>query len=275
MIRRYAGFTVSALLLAAGLAAAPAAAAPAPSNPDPATLAAGTEKDPQTGKNRSHLVGQGQDVPALLGVTNRGEAPVEGLVLNVRILNDLDFTKKYDNCWYADYTNQESAWCEFGDSLAAGASLGVTGLGIATKADARAENISSIIYMWFSKAYADERGGIQALAQGAAGPGTQAAQGTETPLSLSTPSGELGGIGGPLGFIGVKLLTPTGQPTATPAPTATTTAPAPGGAAGGEGGGLPVTGAGTAAAAGLGGVLLLAGGVAFLIARRRRTRFVA
>ncbi|MFC8615346.1 LPXTG cell wall anchor domain-containing protein [Micromonospora purpureochromogenes] len=285
-IRRYAGSAVGATILAAGLATAPAAAAPAQNEPDAAKLAAGTEKDPQTGKNRQYLVGQGEDVPAVLGVTNIGDAPVDGLVVHVRILNDLDFTKKYENCWYAVDSNQESAWCEFDEELAAGDSLAVTGAGIATKPDARAENISSIVYRWVSQQYVDERGGIQVLADEWAGQGTKAVRGTGDRLTLTTPAGPLGGLGGPLGFAGVKLVTPpTSEPTPTPTPTATpsattTVAPTPAssaspGAPGGEGGGLPVTGAGTATLAGVGGALLLLGGLGYLTARRRRTRFVA
>ncbi|MFD6563180.1 LPXTG cell wall anchor domain-containing protein [Micromonospora profundi] len=77
--------------------------------------------------------------------------------------------------------------------------------------------------------------------------------------------------------------TPTSRPTPTPtaSPSATTTvAPTPTssnspGASGGDGGGLPVTGAGTATVASVGGALLLLGGVGYLIGRRRRSRFVA
>lgn len=287
-IRRYAGSALSAALLAAGLAATPAAAAPTQNDADPATLAAGTEKDPQTGKNRTYVVGQGEDVPAVLGVTNAGDAPVEGLVVHVRVLNDLDITKKYENCWYAVDSNQESAWCEFDEELAAGASLAVTGAGISTKPDARPENISSIVYRWVSKEYVDAHGGLQVLADQWAGQGTKAVRGTEGALTLAAPAGPLGGLGGPIGFAGVELLTPSGEPTAAPTPSVTptptvtpsattTVAPAPGaeGGDGGEGGGLPVTGADTATVAGVGGMLLLLGGAGYLIARRRRTRFVA
>ncbi|MFI5928806.1 LPXTG cell wall anchor domain-containing protein [Micromonospora sp. NPDC051543] len=67
--------------------------------------------------------------------------------------------------------------------------------------------------------------------------------------------------------------TPTASATSTVAPTAaTSTSPV---AAGGDGGGLPVTGADTATVAGIGGALLLVGGASFVIARRRRSRFVA
>jgi LPXTG-motif cell wall-anchored protein len=288
-IRWYAGLTASAAVFAAGLAATPASAAPAPNEPDAAKLAAGSEKDPQTGKNRKYLVGQGEDVPAVLGVTNMGDAPVDGLVVQVRVLNDLDLTTKYENCWYAVDSNQETAWCEFDVELALGASLAVTGAGVSTKPDAVAENISTIIHRWVSKEYADARGGIQVLADQWAGQGTKAVRGTGAPLTSTTPSGELGGLGGPIGFVGVGLVTPpTGEPTATPTPSATpsgspsatptgapTAAPSVSPGAGGEGGGLPVTGAGTATMAGVGGVLLVLGGAGYLIARRRRTRFVA
>lgn len=80
--------------------------------------------------------------------------------------------------------------------------------------------------------------------------------------------------------------TPTSRPTSTPSatPSATTTVtppPAPSasggapGGEGGEGGGLPVTGADSVTVAGIGGALLLVGGAAFVIGRRRRSRFVA
>ncbi|MFI7070682.1 LPXTG cell wall anchor domain-containing protein [Micromonospora sp. WMMD754] len=73
--------------------------------------------------------------------------------------------------------------------------------------------------------------------------------------------------------------TPTSTPSATPSATSTvapTAVPSDSPAApGGEGGGLPVTGANTAAVAGVGGALLLLGAVGYLIGRRRRSRFVA
>jgi hypothetical protein len=59
--------------------------------------------------------------------------------------------------------------------LAPGASLALTGPGISTKPDARAENISSILHTWFSNEWADARGGIQVLADEWAGQGTKAA----------------------------------------------------------------------------------------------------
>lgn len=79
-----------------------------------------------------------------------------------------------------------------------------------------------------------------------------------TPTPSATPSGTPGG-------------TPSATTTVAPTPTSSASLDAPGG----EGGGLPVTGADTATVAGIGGVLLLLGGVGYLIGRRRRSRFVA
>jgi len=56
---------------------------------------------------------------------------------------------------------------------------------------------------------------------------------------------------------------PSPSTSTSPTPTATATTPAPG-----SGGGLPVTGANTALAAGLGALLLLAGGLAVVFTRR-------
>ncbi|MEV4539565.1 LPXTG cell wall anchor domain-containing protein [Asanoa sp. NPDC049518] len=64
---------------------------------------------------------------------------------------------------------------------------------------------------------------------------------------------------------------PSGTPTGAPSPGASGSPAAPGG----EGGGLPVTGADTAIAAGVGGALLVLGVAGYVIGRRRRARFVA
>jgi LPXTG-motif cell wall-anchored protein len=274
MVRRFAGLVVGATILAIGLGVAPAAAAQAPNAPDPATLVAGSPKDPQTGKNRVYLVGQGENVPAELGVTNGGDTAVDGLVIQIRILDDLDFTKKFDNCYYATYTNMESAVCEFDANLAPGASLALTGAGVSTSAGARPDKISSIVFQWFSKQWADQAGGIEALANRLAGQGTKATAGDGDPLSLATPTESLVGPGGPIGFGYVRLDTPpTTGPSPTAAPSGTPTV-APG-TGGGDGGALPLTGANTATAVAVGGALLLVGAAGYVIARRRRTRFVA
>jgi LPXTG-motif cell wall-anchored protein len=74
----------------------------------------------------------------------------------------------------------------------------------------------------------------------------------------------------PGGGSGTPPTEPTGGPTTTPGVT-----PPAGGTGGGDGGDLPITGA-NAATAGVAGVaLLVLGGLAFLLTRRRRTRFSA
>ncbi|GAA0528418.1 hypothetical protein GCM10010172_06270 [Paractinoplanes ferrugineus] len=69
---------------------------------------------------------------------------------------------------------------------------------------------------------------------------------------------------------------PTPTKTAAPAPTSSTSRTGAAGQDGGQdGGGLARTGADTAVVAAVGAALLLLGGTGFLLARRRRSRFVA
>jgi LPXTG-motif cell wall-anchored protein len=106
---------------------------------------------------------------------------------------------------------------------------------------------------------------------------------TLAPRELPLPSKPI-----PINFVYASLITPpTASPTATASPTTTAsptagatptgTAPSASPAAPGAGGGdgLPLTGSNTAAVAGIGAALLLLGGAGYLVARRRRTRFVA
>jgi hypothetical protein len=167
--------------------ALPAAALAAP-DPDPAKLVGVTELDPATGRAKQYFIGRGEVAPNAIVVTNVGDAPVKGVVVQVRILNDLDFAKKYQNCWYAVDSNLDAAWCSFDDQLA----------------------------------------------------------GEPTPTATVTPTAGSDG----------------GAPATTPPTT-------------GKGGGLAITGTQAATVAGVGGALLLIGGMGYLIAHRRRTRFVA
>ncbi|SCE85875.1 hypothetical protein [Micromonospora mirobrigensis] len=64
-------------------------------------------------------------------------------------------------------------------------------------------------------------------------------------------------------------------PAASPTPSTGGTAAPSDGAGGGQGGGLPVTGTPAGLIAGIGGLLLVAGAAGYLVAKRRRTRFVA
>jgi LPXTG-motif cell wall-anchored protein len=75
----------------------------------------------------------------------------------------------------------------------------------------------------------------------------------------------------PGGGSGTPPAEPSGAPTATPAGTT----PPAGGTGGGDGGDLPITGANAAAAGAAGVALLILGGLAFVLTRRRRIRFSA
>ncbi|MGB2571159.1 LPXTG cell wall anchor domain-containing protein [Micromonospora citrea] len=286
----YARLALGAAILGVGVVAAPAAAV-ASSTPETAKLAAVTEQDPDTGRNKKYLVGPDEVAPVVLGVTNIDEKPVDGVVVQVRVFNDLDLTRRYDNCWYSTWTNQDAAWCEFSDVLEADATLALTASIVRTAPNARADQMPAVVFRWASKEWADARGGVEALAKADALPGTEVERGTDGTLRLEPRSLPLPETPRPINFAYVGLTTPspepTGSPTASPTavPTGSPSAPAtttpsagptvPGGEDGGEGGGLPVTGAGTATLAGVGAVLLLLGGGGFLVARRRRTRFVA
>ena len=278
--RAYARLALGTTIVAAGLAAMPTAALAAG---DAAKLAAVTELNPQTGRNMTYVVGQGEVVPARMGVTNLADADVKGLVVEFRVIDDLDFAKKYDNCWYAVDSNADEAWCEFDASLAPGATLGVSGDVAQTAADAKADRVTSIMFHWVSKDWADQQGGVQALADGFAGQGTKAVRGTETGLSLAAATLPLPTSPNPINFAYARLSTPAPSPSATPSATPT---PEPSGSSattsptalptedGGSGGGMPVTGPQSATMAGVGAALLLIGGVGYLVARRR-TRFEA
>ncbi|WP_262281558.1 LPXTG cell wall anchor domain-containing protein [Micromonospora sp. MA102] len=293
MTARFAArLALGASVLAAGVTALPVAGNAAPA-PDSATLAAVTERDPATGLNKRYPVKPGEVVPAALGVTNLGDAPVSGLVVQIRVLDDLDLAVKHDNCWYAVDSNLEAAWCEFDSELAAKQTLAIVGDVVTVKADARAGKVTSIVFRWYSRQWVDAQGGVQRLADGDAGQGTSAVRGSGAALTLAERELPLPETPRPINFAYPQLVTPpTTQPTATPMPGGTPSATPTGGSGptavptgtagalgdggtGGNGGGLPVTGANIGVMAGVGGALLLLGGGGYLVARRRRTRFVA
>lgn len=271
------------MLAVVGGAPVSAAAAAAPSQ-DPAKLAAVVEKDPQTGNAKRYPVGRGEVIPAVIGVTNIGPDPVKGLVVRIRVVDDYNFATKYQNCWYGVDSNAQTAYCSFDTALAADATLAIVDPVVAMKPDARPDKVSSIVFTWLSQDWVDTRGGVQALADGDSRPG-KAVRGTDGTLALTSRSLPLGEEPHyATGFVAVELVLPhTTAPTqpATPTPTASASSAAPTAAAptsaapgGAGGGGLAVTGTQTATVAGIGALLLLVGAVGFVIARRRRTRFV-
>jgi LPXTG-motif cell wall-anchored protein len=266
--------------------AAPGAASAAPPAADPHPLFAVAERDEATGRNVSYPVKQGELVPAVLGVANPHPTPVAGAYLNVRVLNDLDFSKKFDNCLYYVDSNLDGAWCKFDEELAVDGTYVPSDFFVSTAPNAAADKVQAIIFRWYSGAYGDAAGGLQGLVDRERpldGPATPGTDGTlrlkAQALTLHPDPAERRNIN----FAYPKLIvpatpsptvgtpSPTAVPTAIPTAAPTTDAPAPGG----EGGGLPVTGTQTATLAGVGGAVVLLGAVGYVVARRRRTRFVA
>ncbi|AGL17268.1 LPXTG cell wall anchor domain-containing protein [Actinoplanes sp. N902-109] len=286
-----AGITTAVLTgggTATGLPANP------PVDPNTAQLAAVTEKGPETYQTKVGKLGPDTDFPGTVAVRNDGGKTVDGLVLELRLSdNDLSFTTRSSNCWYALEDKPDSAWCAFDDTLAADAVKKLATPIATTGATGREEIFKDVRFHWTTKAWADEHGGIQALTQLAATPGTSAVRGTGPALELATvaPGTALAGhLAGSTDFLLAVWAPGAGpSPSPTPAATPTTTKPATGGGtgdgstgdgssdgqAGGDGGGLPVTGTKTALVAGIGLALLLAGGAGLLVARRRKTRFLA
>jgi LPXTG-motif cell wall-anchored protein len=285
------GLGAVVLAAAATAAALPAAALAAPPATDPATLIAVAERDEATGRNKVYPVKQGETVPALLGVANAGEAPVKGAFLHFRVLDDLDITKKFDNCLYYVDSNLDGAWCKFDEELAVDGTYALSDHFVSTTSDAKADKISAIVFRWLSGEYGTALGGLEGLADKEGPRDGKATAGTEgtlrlvaTPLTLNPDPAERRSIN----FAYPKLIVPPTVPpatdptttpsSATPSPSTTPTVAVPAtdpATPGGDGGGLPVTGTQTAAMAGVGGAALLLGGAGYLIAQRRRTRFVA
>ncbi|GAA3348011.1 hypothetical protein GCM10020358_64860 [Amorphoplanes nipponensis] len=267
---------LGAALVTAGVLAIPSAAQAAEDVP---LFGALTERD----KNNNSVVypiQRGETIPVVLGVTNRGTAPSAGVVVNIRVFNDLNLPRTFTNCRYYTDSNLDGAYCEFDRELPVGGTYALSPFQVS--AEPKAEDFtSSVVFQWFPKDWADKQGGIEKLAGNAGGPGGTPEAGSGGELTLQPQELPVPEQTQRVGFAYVALKTPPTSPTATPtstptsAPTATptgtvaapaTTPPADGG---GEGGGLPVTGLNIAAVAGAGVLLLLAGVLAFLFTRRR------
>ncbi len=272
-----------AAFITAGVLAVPSVAQAADDAP---LFGALTERD-AAGKSVVYPIRAGETIPVVLGVTNRGTAPSDGVVVNVRVFNDMNLPKSFTNCLYYVDSNLDGAWCELDRELPVGGTYALSPFQVS--AEAEAKEIGSIVFQWFPKDWVDENGGIEKFAQRDSGQGTTPVAGTGAGLTLQPKELPVPAETHRVGFAYVKLVTPSTPPSSTPtsAPTAqpstaqpstapTSAAPAPGAPADGSGGGggLPVTGANAATVAGAGGLLVLAGVIGFLLARRR-TKFSA
>ncbi|GIE96569.1 hypothetical protein [Paractinoplanes rishiriensis] len=197
------------LLMRAAAAAASVVAfavpAPAQAAPTSVTLAAVTELN-AAGKPVAYPVKPGETGKAVLGVVNLADEPLAGVVVEVRVLNDMDLPRVYTNCQYYVDANVEGAWCEFDRELVKGETV-ATDFAVAAAPSADPANWSRVITRWFPKSYADERGGIAKLAEldnvGASkpGPGTGGGAVTLAPRPLPIPAAPSG-----VGFTDLKLM---------------------------------------------------------------------
>ena len=94
-----------AAFLTAGVLAVPSVAHAAEDAP---LFGALTERD-AAGKSVVYPIRPGESVPVVLGVTNRGTAPSAGVVVNVRVFNDLNLPKAFTNCLYYVDSNLDGA----------------------------------------------------------------------------------------------------------------------------------------------------------------------
>ncbi|HWH00851.1 MAG TPA: LPXTG cell wall anchor domain-containing protein [Pilimelia sp.] len=277
-LRAPLGLGLAALSAAALAPATAAAAAGVP------PLSALTDRD-GTGATRPVAGRPGELVAPVLGVANLSGAPVKGAAVQIRVIEGLDLPRTFANCQYFVDSNLEGAWCQFDEELAAGGTYAMPDFRVAVAPDAiRAD---SIVFRWVTPEQVAAGGGIEALAKRDSRTDESAA-GTQGPLRLEPRQLPLPAAPHPIGFASVRVTapsptqtTPAPPATATPVPptegspqpsappTAAATPPADGGGAGE----LPVTGSATTTAAGLGIVLLITGGVGYLVARRRRIRF--
>ncbi|GAA3902529.1 hypothetical protein [Actinoplanes auranticolor] len=274
---------LGAALVTAGVLAVPSVAQAADDVP---LFGALTERD-ANGRSVTYPIHRGETIPVVLGVTNRGTAPSAGVVVNIRVFNELRLPRTFTNCWYYTDSNLDGAWCEFEGDLPVGGTYALSPFQVSAAADAK-DFSGSVIFQWFPKDWVDKNGGIKDSAEEHGGPGTTPVAGTGGKLTLEPKELPVPEKTERVGFAYVKLTTPTTTPPTTApttaptsAPTATPTgtpaAPAPATtppADGGSGGGLAVTGSNAVAIAGVGGLLLVAGVVAFLLTRRRN-RFTA
>lgn len=267
---------VTAAVVAAGVLALPSAALAA--GGDTAHLAVLTDRHPN-GTGVVYPIRPGETIPVVAGVINQGDQAVSGLAVRLRIVDDLDLPKEFSNCQYFLDDNLHGAWCQIDAELAPGGKYGLSPLHVSAAKDAK-KAPSALVVEVFSKKWADDQGGIAALAKSDSGKGTTPSAGVGGPIGLVVaPDLQLPKEPNFLGSVGLDLRLPStsASPTkATGSPTATASSSAPAaGTAGSDGGGLPLTGNKSAVVAGLGAVLLVGGAGVFLLTRRRRAKFVA
>jgi LPXTG-motif cell wall-anchored protein len=280
-------------VLVAGAVAVPSAAYAVPGGEEPGFVAV-SELD-SSGTVVSVPAHAGETVALATGVAYNNRINPRGAVVHIRTVDDVALPKTFTNCWYYTNTNLQGGWCRFEETIQAAQPYELAGFQVTVAPEATGK-LDAVVLQWFGGGYDEQHGGLEALAKAEAGPGTTPGPGDGGKQLLLTKSSRLKMTSGsPTGFAYVHLVegepttapattTPATAPTEQPADVPTTPAPVGGVAAGeeppaasgaGDDGGLPITGSKTAAFAGAGVLLVAAGLAGALVARRRRTRFVA
>ena len=207
----------------------------------------------------------GQPISPPVLVTNNGDKPVDGAALRLVGYSGLQRFNNYTNCGY-DKGDQQM-YCRFDTVLAPGATYQLEGRPLAIRGNATPGEAAGYAAILFTGDDFDETGIMSALTKGTEGVLCLVPR----PSALRVPTTDSNGENN-IAFGHVDVFdVPGGGPSSPPS-----TPPGGGSAGSGQhGGGLPVTGLPTGAIAGAGAGLLVLGGVGFLLARRRRARFVA
>ncbi|MEV6345649.1 LPXTG cell wall anchor domain-containing protein [Actinoplanes sp. NPDC051851] len=258
----------AAVLMTAGLAALPGAA----------FAAEGVVFSAQTGA--SVPVHPGETVPVPLGVANVGDQDAAGIVINIRVVNDVELPTTFSNCRYYIDSNVEGAYCRFDTTITPEKVYRVDGFRVSTTA--AATTVTPVIFQLLTLETAEKLGGIDALAADAAGQGNPVVTGTGAATTLAVSDLTLQRENATVGFASLTLILPSAPASASSPATASASASASASTtataattSGEDGGGLPVTGSDTTTIVGAGTGILALGLIGIVLARRRRTRFVA
>jgi len=207
-------------IAAAGLfapALLPGVAVAAPDTPDSVRLQAVGERSSESARPDGLTFRRGGITRDTVGVYNRGDSAVDGLVLQMTMPNDdFGFARLYDNCWYALEGKPGSAWCEFDTDIPAKATLQLAGPVVSATDDAENRQSDMLAVRWVSRAWADAAGGIEALSNEDATAGTHAVRGTEGTLTLEAGPPRFGSITGGAEFPFPLHLAGTDEPLGAP-----------------------------------------------------------
>ncbi|MEV7623973.1 hypothetical protein [Actinoplanes sp. NPDC089786] len=170
------------------------------------------ERD-DAGKPVPHEIRPGESAPVTLGVGNRNDTEFAGGVLvNIRVLNDLNLPREFTNCYYYKDSNLDGAWCQIDQTLEPGGRYQLARFQVALEAK-QTEKPGAIIFRWYPKSYGEGQGGIHGLALRDGDKQRPPAPGADGVLLLESRDLPVPADPNPLGFAYVKVITPSTPPT--------------------------------------------------------------